>query len=157
MNNFIVSGNGFLKSITFDKENKKFNIEWTHQLREAEKFKTKSAIELINKYQIDGFIWNPYKEEPIRNKWKIVQRSEYDIFADYEKHKVLEWIPERVVMEKKTDVDYLITKGVNNKTYYDSYEDAVEACIIKNLEILNEIQEKIDKMNKLLPIFAVKK
>lgn len=28
-------------------------------------------------------------------------------------------------------------------------EDAVKACKIKNLEILNELQEKINKMDKM--------
>lgn len=150
MNNFIVSGKGFLKSISFDRETKQFNIEWTNQLRDADKYTTKKAIHLIDKYLIDAFVWNPYKEEPVRGKWEIIKRSEYTTFADYNKHKVFEWIPERVVMEKKTDINYLLTKGVDNKTYYDSYEDALEACRIKNLEILNELQEKIAKMDKAI-------
>jgi len=129
-----------------------FFFEWTNLLRDAKKFKTNSAISLITKHQLEAFIWNPYKEEPIRGKWEIRQRNEYNAFSDYKKHSVLEWVPERVVMQKKTDVDYLISKGVDNKTYYDSYEDAVVACRIKNLEILNELQEKINKMDKTINI-----
>lgn len=151
MNNFIISGNGFLKSISFDKENKEYVIEWTQQLRDADKYKTsKTANQIIEKFNLNAFVWNPYKEEPIRGKWEIVQRRGYNSFMDDEEHKVLEWKPERVVMKKKTDVNYLITRGVENKTYFDSYEDAVIACRFKNLEILNELQEKISKMDKTI-------
>lgn len=149
MNNFIISGKGFLKTIVFDKESQKHVIEWTQQLRDADKYKTsKTATKIIEKFNLNAFVWNPYKEEPIRGKWEIKQRQYYNTFMDYEKHKVHEWIPERVVMEKKTDLNYLVTKGIDNKTYFDSYEDAVNACKVKNLEILNELQEKIAKMDK---------
>lgn len=117
MNNFIVSGKGFLKSITFNIETKEFDIEWTQQLRDDKRFNSKSATKLIDKHQIDCFVFNPYKEEPIRGKWKIIKRR--DIYC--ENHNVFEYIPERVVMESKTDVKFL--NGVDNKTYYDSYDD----------------------------------
>ena len=71
-------------------------------------------------------------------------------FIDDDIHNVLEWRPKRVVMENKTDVGYLVTKGINNKTYYDTYEEAVEACQIKNFEILNELQTKMLEMNKTI-------
>lgn len=146
MNNFIISGKGFLKSIDFNKEFRVQEIKWTQNLRDADKYKTSNtAIKIINKFNLDAFVWNPYKEEPIVGKWKIVQRQKYNSFLDNEKHKILEWLPERVVMAKKTDVNYLVTKGIENKKYFDSYEEAVEACRIKNIEMLNELQEKITK------------
>lgn len=146
MNNFILSGKGFLKSITFDDESKKLLFKWTQHIREAVKFKTSTtARNFIKKHKFEAFVWNPYEEEPIRGKWEISKRSEYNRFSNVN-HKVLEWRPVRVVMEKKTDVNFLVTKGINNKTYYDSFEDAVDACIVKNNEILNEIQEKITIM-----------
>jgi len=148
MNNFIISGKGFLKTIFFDKETRKVIIEWTQQLRDADKYKTsKTATQKIEKFNLDAFVWNPYKEEPIKGKWEIKQRQHYNSLMDNEKHKVLEWIPQRVVMEKKTDVNYLVTKGINNKKYFDTYEDALSACKVKNLEIFHEIEEKITKMN----------
>lgn len=149
MNIFIISGKGFLKPIKFDIETKCFVIEWTQNLREADKYKSgKKATELIKKFDLDAFVWNPYKEEPIRGKWEIIQRKD-----DYnDNHKILEWIPERVVMMNNTDVKYLMSKGVDVKTYYDTYEDAVFACKIKNIKILEELQEKINNMDKTINI-----
>ena len=148
MNNFIVSGNGFFKSITFNIDTKENDIEWTNLLREAKRFKTNLAISIIEKNNLVAFVWNPYKEEPIRGKWEVSQRRDAYNFIHDENHKALEWKPERVVMEKKTDVNYLNSNGVDKKTYYDSYEEALAVCQEKNLEIINELQEKMSKMNK---------
>ena len=144
MNNFIVSGKGFLKPIEFDMELRKFIINWTSQLRDAATYKTyKTATQLIDKHQLDAFVWNPYVEEPIKGKWEVVKRTMYNSFDDDTNHTVLDWIPRRAIMEKKTDVNFLITKGVSDKIYYDSYADAVAACNIKNMEMINELQYKI--------------
>jgi len=151
MNNFIISGNGFLKSICFDKQINENLFEWTQQIRYAKRYKTfKHAKNTITKFKLDAFVWNPYKEEPIIGKWEIKQRQNFKSFIDDDIHNVLEWRPKRVVMENKTDVEYLVTNGINNKTYYDTYEEAVEACQIKNLEMLNELQTKMLEMNKTI-------
>lgn len=150
MNNFIVSGKGFLKTVKHNKENNQLIFEWSRNVRDAYKYKTgKVAGDLIEKHQLDAFVWNPYKEEPIVGKFGICQRNYFnnsgmdDTFVE---HKILEWIPERIVMEKKTDVNFISSKGIDSRTYYDTYEDAVVACRVKNMEILNEL---IDKMYKL--------
>jgi len=148
MNNFIVSGKGFLKSSSFNIESKLIELEWTQVLRDAQKFKTKAAVILIEKNGLEAFVWNPYKEEPVRGKWEIVQRREHYSFIHDENHKALEWRPERVVMEKKTDVNFLTSKGVERNVYYDSYAEALEICQLKNLEIIKELQEKMEKMIK---------
>ena len=149
MNNFIVSGKGFLKSTTFNTDSKQIDIEWTNLLREAQRFNAKTAIAVIQKNNLEAFVWNPYKEEPIKGKWEITQRREHYSFIHDEHHKALEWGPVRVVMEKKTDVNFLTSKGVERKVYYDSYEEALEICQVKNLEIIKELQEKMEKMVKV--------
>lgn len=151
MNNFIIGGKGFLKSISFNRDENQFVMEWTQFIREAQKFKTKSALDIINKYNIDAFVWNPYKEEPLKEKWFVSQRRDY-FMGDYD-----EWKPNRVVGEKKTDVQFLTSKGIDNKIYYDSYEDALEVCQIKNLEIINELQEKMNKMKSNIEIYSPSK
>jgi hypothetical protein len=148
MNNFIVSGKGFLKSTEFNKDTKLVDIEWTHVLREAQKFHSKSAVNLINKHNIEAFVWNPYKEEPIRGKWEVTQRREHYSFIHDENHKALEWKPEKVIMEKKTDVNFLTSKGVERKVYYDSYEEALEICQERNRQIIIELEGKMQKMVK---------
>ncbi len=149
MNNFIVSEKGFLKSIDFNKETKVFDIKWTKVLREAQRYNSKPAVNLLKKKEINGFIWNPYKEEPIRGKWEVVQRKSGYSFDDKELHKALEWKPEKVLMESKTDLGFLLSDGVERKVYYDSYAEALEICQVKNLEIIKELQEKMEKMVKI--------
>lgn len=149
MNNFIVSGKGFLKSTTFNIDYKKIDIEWTNLLREAQKFNTKTAVELIKKNNLEAFVWNPYKEEPIKGKWEVTQRKDYYNFIDDEQHKSLEWKPKRVIMEKKTDVNFLLLKGAEHSVYYDSYEEALEICQEKNRQIIIELEDKMKKMVKI--------
>lgn len=149
MNNFIVSGKGFLKSTEFNVDTKKVDIVWTNLLREAQRFNTKTAMAIIQKNDFEAFVWNPYKEEPVRGKWEVVQRQKhYDFFND-NNHKALEWKPIRVTMENKTDVNFLLTKGVEKKDYYNSEEEAIEIAQERNQEIILELQEKMQKMVKI--------
>jgi len=150
MNSFIVSGKGFYKSITFNIDTKENDIEWTDLLREAKRFNTKSANSIIAINNIDAFVWNPYKEEPIIGKWTAVKRTGLYDFIHNENHKTHEWKPERAVMEKKTDVNYLTTMDAVKKTYYDSYEEALAVCQEKNIEMINELQEKITNLQNLI-------
>jgi len=146
MNNFIVSGNGFLESTTFNKQLNKIEVKWTPLLRNAQKFKTKSAKEIIEKNNLEAFIWNPYLEEPIKNKWMVIKRTDhYDFFND-EKHISLEYKPLKVVGENKTDLKFLTNNNVNQKIYYDSYEEALIICEEKNNEIIRELESKILNM-----------
>ena len=146
MNNFIVSGKGFFKSITFNINTKQNDIEWTELLREAKTFKTKLAISIIEENNIDAFVWNPYKEEPIKGKWIVYKRRDHYNFIHDETHKTLEWKPERVVMENKTDVKYLTSKGADKETYYNSYEEALVVCQEKNIEMINELKQKMTNL-----------
>ena len=148
MNNFIVSGKGFLKSIEFNKDEKRIYIEWTQVLRDAQRYHSKQAVNLINKHKIEGFVWNPYKEEPVRGKWEVTQRREHYSFIHDESHKALEWRPEKVIMKSKTDVNFLTSKGVDRNVYYNSYEDALEICQERNRQIILELEEKMQKMVK---------
>lgn len=132
MNNFIVSGKGFLKTVKHNKENNQLVFEWSHNVRDAYKYKTgKVAGDLIKKHQLDAFVWNPYKEEPIVGKFGIKESSTY---IGYNYGIKLEWIPQRIVMENKSDINFLSSKGIDSRTYYDTYEDAVVACRVKNME-----------------------
>jgi len=148
MNNFIVSGKGFLKSTDFNVDTKQVDVVWTDLLRDAQKFNTKTAVAIIEKNKLEAFVWNPYKEEPIRGKWEVVQRQKhYDFFND-EDHKALEWKAVRVTMEKKTDVNFLLTKGVEKKGYYNSEEEAIEIAQERNQAIIAELECKMQKLNQ---------
>lgn len=73
MNNYIVTSFGFVKSIVFNKETLKHEIEYTDKLRYAQPYKTKGAKLVMSKHDIVGFIYNPHAEEPIRNMYEVKQ------------------------------------------------------------------------------------
>ena len=148
-NNYILSGKGFFKNIKFiyDTENNKpigTEIRWTDVLREAKSFNLKIAKRIILNNQLDAFIWNPFKEEPIRNKWKVVKRSDYSSFYDDTVHSVLEWMPIKVKMESYTDVKFLINdrKSLIKNNYYDENE-AIEIAKKRNMSMIAELNKKI--------------
>ncbi len=149
MNNFIVSGKGFLKSTTFNIDSKQIDIEWTRVLREAQRFNTKTAVNIIAKNGLEAFVWNPFKEEPVKGKWEAIQRKDHHDFFNDEDHKSLEWRPMRAFLEKRTDVNFLSSNGVEKTKFYDSYEEALAVCQERNKEIIEELQEKMEKMLKV--------
>lgn len=142
MNSYIVSGQGFLKSITINKETFKLDFEWSSSVRGALKFKSTKAKKFIEKHKFNAFVWNAYAEEPIRDRWKVVKR--HDNYLN--PAKILEWVPEKIVWKSRTDAKYLASNGNDSENEY-SYDDALAICITKNMEILTELQEKINKMN----------
>jgi len=148
MNNFVVSSNGFFKEIIFDYEKLEHIIVWTPTLREAKRFKKKGAERMIEKHNMSAFVWNPYKEEPIVGKWKVVQRSSKFNRPYGSVHTVFEWYPEKLVMESKTDVKYLSNSDKPADTYYD-YNEAIEVCNVRNTEMLNELVRKMNNMSQV--------
>lgn len=142
LNNYILSGSGFFKGVSFDIDKKEHVIEWTNLLREAVSYKASSAHSLIKKYNLNAFVWNPYAEEPTRNKWRVVRRSSHYDFSNYTTHEALEWRPEKVTMESKTDVKFLSTRNSTPEELFDSFEDAAEEAKKRNEKIIIELQEK---------------
>lgn len=147
-NNYIVSGNGFLKNVSFDKDNNAYNIEWTNLIREAKPYSYKSACVVIKNHNLNAFVWNPFAEEPIRNKWCVVRRDRHYCFAHNENHEALEWKPERVVMHSKTDVKFLTSRNSTPETLYNSLDEATEVANEKNRAMMEELQEKINSMTE---------
>lgn len=154
-NKNVVSGFGFYvetkRIYDFDDQLKVKGFErqyvWTDKAREAKVFETKSAIAFINTLKnqnIDAFMWNPYKEEPIRDMYKVVRRTEYTSFYSEDKHKVLEWIVIKLKMANHTDAKFFA--NMMEKDYYP-YDEAVEIAKQKNLEMLIELEEKMNKNN----------
>lgn len=147
-NNYIVSGEGFLKDIAFDMDNKVFIPEWTNKVREAKAYSYKSACVLIKKHNLSAFVWNPFAEEPIRNKWRVVRRRDYRSFAVDKTHETLEWKPEKVMMQSKTDVKFLNSRDSTPETLYDSLEEATVVANEKNEVMMKELQEKMNSMSE---------
>jgi hypothetical protein len=144
MNNFIVSGKGFLVLMERNEDHTKSPV-WTRVLRQATSYNSRQAIQLIEKNKLDAFIWNPYCEEPIRGMWEVVRRSDYHDFINEEEHNALEWMPRKVMMESKSDARFLISKGKTPPEYY-SQEEAVEIAKQRNEVAIAELISKNSKL-----------
>lgn len=147
LNNYIVSGEGFLKSVTFDKDDREYKYEWTNLIREATPYKYKAASVVIKNHNLNAFIWNPFTEEPVRNKWRVVRRRDYRSFVHDENHEVLEWKPEKVVMESKSDVGFLRNRSAKPEELYDSLEEATVVANERNMVMMQELQKKMESMS----------
>jgi hypothetical protein len=150
-NTYLVSGKGFYAGNVFkydtEYHNKIIGQEhlWVDNIRNAKPLSGKSARKIQENFDFPTFLWNPFKEEPIKEKWEVVQRSsEHDFFND-EYHKVLEWRAIKVVHESMTDVKYLSNKASNRvgKVYYNE-DDAKNIAKTNNLVMLSELIDKIN-------------
>ena len=138
MNSFIISGYGFLAEITLDEQFKPV-FKWVPSIREAKRYTSKQAKILIEKHQLKAFVWNPFKEEPIRDKWEVVRRREYHDFINDENHEALEWRAIKVKMQSDTDVKFL----TQTKTpEYFTQEQAISIARERNQVAINELIEK---------------
>ena len=149
-NNFLITGKGFFKNMTFDHDAKKNKFEWTEDLREAKGFKSKrAAAEFAKKFNIRSFfVWNPYKKVPTGSKWKVVRRTKYTSILDDSDHQVLDWFPQKVIMESLSDLNFLKHRDrtVEPEPTYDTYEEAAEAARLKNEAAIEELKRKNEKL-----------
>lgn len=141
MNSFILGNNGFLKEFIIDENYKKIPI-WTTTLRDAKRFNSSTARKIIDN-GLEGFVWNPYVEEPVRDKYRVNQRNNNYTFLD--KYKALDWYVQKVKMEAHTDAKFL--NGDIKIDYYD-FDEAVKICKQKNLEILEEVKQNLEKLEQ---------
>ena len=156
--NYVVNGFGFYcgKELVFDLESFSipaipigYRYKWTNKLREAKEYNSSTAkniVKALKEQDIIAFVWNPFAEEPIRDKYEVTRRKEFTNYNTFDRdyHKVLEWRVEKLVMENKTDVKFL--NDTLPKNYYD-YDEAVEICRQKNLEILLDLEKKMNDKN----------
>lgn len=149
MNSYICTSKGFLKSISFDNIKKETIFEYTEHVREAKHFKASSAKKYIERNNIEGFVWKPFEEEPVRNKYYIDQRACKTDFNDFTiTHKVMEYYPVRVTMESLTDAKFLNNTLPKVDEYFDTIEEATNAAVEKNKELITELINKINKIEQ---------
>jgi hypothetical protein len=137
---FIVGSKGFYVTHHFDKENLTNIIEWTSVARNAKVFeKTKTAVQVIEKLNLDAFVWNVTKETPIKDRWYISNKS--DSYYTGQKNPYNIWKPVRAIMLNESDKKFLSGQNDNRNTY--TYEEAVELCNKKNSEIKEYIEKSL--------------
>jgi hypothetical protein len=134
-NSFICTDKGFVKNCSkhYSSELNQMvqNIEYTDKLRDALRLTRKQAESNISKYNLNAFVWNPFTEQPIRDKYRVVQaRIDYINKANH-------YVVEPVKMISNSDVKFLTN---SLPTEYLDYDDAVKLCLQKNEDIVEKIK-----------------
>lgn len=143
---FAVTSKGFFKNkiMTTHHESVSFELIWTDKLREAKQFKSRSSVEKFLKVNgLEGFVYNPKEQEPIRHKYRVIKRHAA-VFRD-ENDLVYEWIVEKALMISNSDINFLI--GKDNTDLYD-IEEAKKIAYERNRAMLLELIYKLKLAKK---------
>ena len=148
MKNYICTGKGFIKSADFNGETQNFEIQYTDKINNAQAFNTKAGNKFIENHNIDGFIWKPYEETPIRSMYVVRKRDTYNYNIEKPNDDVVfEWMVEKGIMRNESDVKFLLAKESTNQDLM-SYEEAKVKALALNMEMFNELNEKISNIIK---------
>jgi len=131
MNNFVVTAMGFVSSVSYEKVVNgppKIEILYTNKLRESKPFSTKKHAEhFMQKYNLSGFVYNPWKEEPIRDMYTVKHSKKGFQWDD--KSSIEHYYHEKVIMLSETDVNFLTTRksaSANLLTESEALNRAIE-------------------------------
>jgi len=145
MKNYICTGKGFVKSSSFDKESLKILIEYTDKVRHAQNFNTKAAISFMEKHNIEGFVWRPYAQEPLRDMYVVKQRNNYGFDSGEDNDMVEEWKVEKAFMRNESDIAFLMSKSMAKEKLL-TFDEAKAKALELNMEMINELNDKLNKL-----------
>ena len=143
---FITTSKGFVKGAIFNKETKETTVEYVDRLRNAQAFSAKPAATFMKKYNIEGFFYNPYQQEPIRDMYKVVKRSEYNMMEGTE-NTTQEYYVQKAIMENDTDISFLLSgkrKAVDLMTFEEARDMAIELNSKMILELTNKLKLQVN-------------
>ena len=143
MKNYICTSKGFVKSGGFNQEKQDFVVEYSDKVRDAQQFNTKAAGKFMENHNIEGFIWKPYKEDPIRDMYYV--KKVRMAWQEEEDEKINEWIPVKAVMANDSDISFLRSKKLIEDDVM-TYEEAKTEALRLNMEMLNELNDKIKEL-----------
>ena len=69
-NKFIVGSKGFFKEILRDPETHLTTIIWVDNISNSTAYTSKQATNIISKYELDAFVWSPYKNKETDKRWR---------------------------------------------------------------------------------------
>ena len=141
MNIFIGTSFGFIKGVIFDKATG-ITVEYTPHLRYAQTFKAGGARAFMAKYDIVGFLYNPYAQEPVRNMYEVKRDTSFR-WDDENNDIVKEWTVRKAIMISESDVNWLNSKKLEGRDLL-SFEEAQQKAIDLNLAMLEELQVKLN-------------
>lgn len=150
MNKYLVTGKGFVKSIVNERnpENPResiLKIEYTDKIREAFAFPTSKSIKkAIERYNLEGFVWSPFAQEPIRDQYRVVKTERLATGSDT----LTAWKVEKV-WESMSDASFLNKIGAygNNIPFYD--ETTAKEITLEGNKRLRELLDKLIDINSV--------
>ena len=141
--NYICTAKGFVKGKRFDEVLMETVIDYTDKVREARAFTTSTAQKFLENNEVEGFIWKPFAEEPVRNMYEV--RKIRMAWKEEAGEKIEEWQPTKLMMTSDNDVGFLMS-GVLKSEKAMTFEEAKAEALRLNLGMLNELNEKINKL-----------
>ena len=141
--NYVVTAMGFVKDRKFNKETREPVIEYTHKVREAQTFSTKAGLDFLERHGIDGWIWTPYAQEPVRDMYTVKQNKPYGFENDEELIHI--WQPVRLRMVHDSDVSFLTSHKIQADNAM-TFEEAKAVAIQRNADMLEELMKKNERL-----------
>lgn len=149
MNAFIVTSKGFVSGVTFDDVSKEHVISYTQHVREAKAYKGVAANRVIEKHNIDGFVWMPFQETPGSKDWIVVEST---TFWSDEEYPCWKAVSRR--SHPDSDARFLKVKGKAPEDIGYSKETAIRiakeknnasiAALSNNIKFLEKKNEKLE-------------
>jgi hypothetical protein len=151
LNNFVVTAEGFVKEVIRKPiKNQGVNtylettVIYTKKLMHAKACSPKEAKLLIERCKLNGFVYNPYEEEPGDDKkWTVEKGGSMRIFGEEEDLESLEtYRAVRHSGNKATDVTFLVERFRPPKKLY-TQSDAQKMAIELNEKMIESLKKKV--------------
>jgi len=141
--NYICTAKGFFKSKNFNTETLVTTLEFTDKVREAQPFNTSTAVKFMENHEIEGFIWKPYEQEPVRDSYTVRREGNgYGCDFHTKDSTINEWKPVRLHMVHDSDASFLTTHKIKADEAL-TYEEAKAKAVQLNLDMIRELNDKV--------------
>jgi len=142
---FIVSDKGFYKQRSFDAINRVHTVEWVESLKDAKHVSTrKTANNIIDKLGVPAFIWSPFTEKHVSQKWTVTLVSSRWHGSTHDNTPF--WEPSKAIIEPESDLSTIkkIHRNiVDSRILFDSEQEALEECIRLNQNLMKLFEIKL--------------
>lgn len=142
--NYIVTSKGFVVGMQHDENGSE--LITTTILREACTFSTKTAKAFMERNEVEGFVWKPFKEQSIVDGYTVKKIHRYSF--EESDDTIEEWQPIKITMTSDSDADFLL-KGKLESDDAMTFEEAKAEALRRNAKIFGELVKKIENIRKL--------
>jgi len=149
MKNYICTAKGFVVGLErINSVTHMTKVVYSEKLRDAQKFNTKAAQKFMENHDVQGFIWRPFAQEPVRDMYEVkkIHRYDFEYDDDDKKDAIQEWQPVKLMMTSDTDVGYLMSGKLKSEEAM-TFEQAKAEALRRNLEMVSELNDKIKKLS----------